>query len=82
MATHTLPASHLRASHLHSSSLIDDEDAALLRSAPARQRPAVLRRLYDAILRSQMRRAQREIDRVLGPGALERVRRGEWPPER
>ena len=39
-------------------------------------------RLYIAVLVSQMRRAQREIDRKLGPGAWDRVKRINPPPER
>ncbi len=70
MATHALPSSHI---------LGNDAPA----YAPAR--PAFVRglllRLYVAVLVSQMRRAQREIDRVLGPGALQRARRGEHPPQ-
>ena len=31
---------------------------------------------------SLMRRAQREVDRILGPGALHRAFRAELPPER
>jgi hypothetical protein len=43
---------------------------------------SLLRRIYIAILVSQMRRAQREIDRKLGPGALQRALRTELPPQR
>ena len=71
MATHALPASHI----------VNDENApAAIAYAPAR--PSLLRRLYIAILVSQMRRAQREIDRKLGPGALQRALRTEFPPHR
>ena len=70
MATQALPSSHI---------LDDDEDDAPA-AAPARISP--LRRLYDAVLESQMRRAQREIDRKLGPGALQRAMRAELPPQR
>ena len=69
MATHALPSSHI----------LDDEDAAPV-TAPARV--SLLRRIYIAILVSQMRRAQREIDRKLGPGALQRALRTELPPPR
>ena len=74
MATHALPASHI----------LDDEDAhdAAAAHAHAPARPSLLRRLYIAILVSQMRRAQREIDRKLGPGALQRALRTEIPPQR
>jgi hypothetical protein len=71
MATHTLPASHI----------IDDD----LTAAPPRtaRRPlAFLGRLYNAMLEAQMRRAQREVDLRLGPGALAQAFRGELPKER
>jgi hypothetical protein len=67
MATHALRSSHLTASHIG-----NDTGVAL---APSR--PSLLRRLYIAILVSQMRRAQREIDRKLGPGAWDRVNRAD-----
>jgi hypothetical protein len=70
MATHALPSSHI----------LDDEDAPAAAHAPARV--SLLRRIYIAILVSQMRRAQREIDRKLGPGALQRALRTELPPQR
>ena len=69
MSTHALPSSHI----------LGDDDAAV---APAPSRPTFMRRLYIAILVSQMRRAQREIDRKLGPGALQRAMRAELPPQR
>ena len=72
MATHALPASHI----------LDDEDAHDAAAAHAPARPSLLRRLYIAILVSQMRRAQREIDRKLGPGALQRALRTGIPPQR
>ena len=55
MATHALPSSHI----------LDEDGAPAAAHAPARV--SLLRRLYIAILVSQMRRAQREIDRKLGP---------------
>ena len=70
MATHALPSSHI----------LDDEHTRATSHAPAR--PSLLRRLYIAILVSQMRRAQREIDRKLGPSALQRALRTEIPPQR
>jgi hypothetical protein len=76
MATHALPSSHLTASHITSSHTADNTGVALTPS-----RPSLLRRLYIAILVSQMRRAQSEIDRKLGPGAWDRVKHTE-PPER
>ena len=58
MATDTLPAAFVSA---------DDTPAAPL--APARK-ASLLRRLFDAIVEAQTRRAQREIARVLGPRGL------------
>lgn len=73
MATHALPAPNI----------LDDEDAApATAAAHAPARVSLLRRLYIAILVSQMRRAEREIDRKLGPGALQRALRTEIPPQR
>jgi hypothetical protein len=69
--THALPASHI---------IIDDDDDAPARTqAPGR---SMLRAFYDALLEAQRRRAQREIDRVLGPGALAHAFAIELPPER
>jgi hypothetical protein len=73
MATHALPSSHI---------LGDEHDAPAAAAAHAPARVSLLRRLYIAILVSQMRRAQREIDRKLGPGALQRALRTEFPPPR
>jgi hypothetical protein len=73
MATHALPSSHI---------LDDDEDAPAAAAVHAPARLSLLRRLYVAILVSQSRRAQREIDRKLGPGALHRALRMELPPPR
>ena len=70
MATHALPSSHI----------LDEDDAPATAHAPARV--SLLRRVYAAILESQMRRAQREIDRRLGSGALQRAFRTELPPQR
>jgi hypothetical protein len=70
MATHALPSSHI----------IDDDDAPAAAHAPSR--PSFLRRLYVAILIAQTRRAHREIDRVLGPGTLQRAMRAQLPPHR
>ena len=72
MATHALPSLHI----------VDDGDAPAAAATHAPARPSLLRRLYIAILVSQMRRAQREIDRKLGPGALQRALRTEIPPQR
>jgi hypothetical protein len=67
--THALPLSHI----------VDDEDTSV--RTPARGR-TMLRALYDTLLETQRRRAQREIDRVLGPGALARAFATELPRER
>jgi hypothetical protein len=72
MATHALPSSHI----------LDDEDAPAAATAHVPARVSLLRRLYVAILVSQSRRAQLEIDRKLGPGALQRALRTELPPPR
>jgi hypothetical protein len=44
--------------------------------------PSLLRRLYDAFTAAQMRHAQREVDRILGPRALHRAFRVELPQGR
>jgi len=75
MATQALSSSAL------SSSPIADDDAPAA-SAAAPLKPSLLRRLYDAFTAAQMRRAQREVDRILGPGSLHRAFRAELPPER
>jgi len=67
MASHALPASHI----------LDDDDA----SAAPSDKPSPLRRLYDAMIETQSRRAHREIERVLGPGALARALRTRLPPD-
>jgi hypothetical protein len=64
MASHARPTSHIL-----------DEDDTPGAAAPARV--SLLHRLFDAIFESQMRRAQCEIDRKLGPGALQRAFRSE-----
>jgi hypothetical protein len=68
---------------LSSSHILTGDDAA--DTAPAaiasRRRRTLLRRVYDAILESQMRRAHREIARVLGPRALSEAFRAPLPPE-
>jgi hypothetical protein len=38
-------------------------------------------RFYDALLETQRQRAQREIDRKLGPGALQRAIRTTFPED-
>jgi hypothetical protein len=72
MATRALPASHI----------LDDEDAPAAAAIEPPPGPSLLRRLFDAFTEAQMRRAQREVDRILGPGALHRALRAELPPER
>jgi hypothetical protein len=76
MATHALPSSALSSSH------IADDDAPVASAAAASMQPSLLRRLYDAFTAAQMRHAQREVDRILGPRALHRSFRAELPPER
>jgi hypothetical protein len=71
MATHALPSSHIL-----------DDDAPEAAVAVFSSRHSLLRRIYDAVLESQQRRAHREIARVLGPGALAAAFRAELPPER
>ena len=73
MATHALPSAAL------SSHIDDDEPVA----TPATStEPSLMRRMYDAFTASQMHRAQREVDRILGAGAFRRALRGELPLER
>jgi hypothetical protein len=76
MATHALSSSALP------SSPIADDDAPVASAAAASMQPSLLRRLYDAFTAAQMRHAQREVDRILGPRALHRSFRAELPPER
>ena len=76
MATHALPSSALSSSH------IADDDAPVASAATASMQPSLLRRLYDAFTAAQMRHAQREVDRILGPRTLHRAFRVELPPER
>jgi hypothetical protein len=76
MATQTLSSSAL-SSHIADT---DDEPAAFTPATSSQ--PSLMRRLFDAFTASQMRRAQREVDRILGPGSLRRAFRGELPPER
>ena len=71
MATQALPSSAL-------SSHIDDDDEPVATLATSSQ-PSLMRRVYDAFTASQMRRAQREVDRILGAGAFRRALRGELP---
>ena len=81
MATHALSSSHaLSASHI-----VDDVTPAARTLVPSlnvpSSQPSLRRRLFDAFTAAQMRRAQREVDRILGPGALHRAFRAQMPPE-
>lgn len=60
MATRTLPSPHI----------LDSETP----PAAGVRKPALLRRLFDAMIEAQMQRAQREIDRALGPDGVARLR--------
>jgi hypothetical protein len=72
MATHALPASHI----------LDDEDAPGAAALAPSQKPSLMRRLFDAFTEAQMRRAQREVDRILGPRAFQRALLAPLPPDR
>jgi len=74
MATHALSSSAL-ASH------IDDDDEPVTAAPATASQPSLMRRMYDAFTASQMRRAQREVDRILGAGAFRRAIRAQLPPE-
>ena len=74
MATQALSSSAL-------SSHIDDEEETAAFATAASSQPSLMRRVYDAFTASQMRRAQREVDRVLGAGAFRRAIRAQLPPE-
>ena len=75
MATQALSSSAL-------SSHIDDEEETAAFAPAASSQPSLMRRMYDAFTASQMRRAQREVDRLLGHGAFHRACRAPLPPER
>ena len=75
-------ATHALSSHALSSSHIADDDAPVARTAVPSSQPSLMRRLFDAFTASQMRRAQREVDRILGPGSFHRALRAQLPPER
>ena len=77
MATHALPSHALSSSHS-----FDTDDAPVADIPATSLQPSLMRRLFDAFTAAQMRRAQREVDRILGPGSLHRAFRGEFPPER
>lgn len=73
MASHALTSPHIL-----DEDALDDEAAA----AAAPSQPSLMRRLFDAVTESQMRRAQREVDRILGPGSRHRAQRAALPPQR
>ena len=79
MATQAL-SSALSSSAL--SSHIDDDDEPVAVTTTTASQPSLMRRMYDAFTASQMRRAQREVDRLLGHGAFHRACRAPLPPER
>ena len=69
--TQALPSSH-----------IADDEAALFAAHAPSLKPSFMRRLFDALVEAQMRRAQREVNRILGPRALERAVFDTLPPQR
>jgi hypothetical protein len=77
MATHALPSSALSSSHI-----VDADDAPAASASVPSLQPSLMRRLYDAFTVAQMRRAQREVDRILGAGSFRRAIRAQLPPER
>ena len=81
MATHAMFSSHALSSHI-----VDDVTPAARTVAPSltvpSSQPSLLSRMYDAFTAGQMRRAMREVDRILGSGSFRRALRGEFPPER
>jgi hypothetical protein len=70
MATHALPSPRI----------LDDDETAAAPALPLK--PSLMRRVYDALVETQRRRAQREIDRVLGPDSTARILSTDLPPER
>ena len=80
MAT-ALPARIFPASQALSSAGMTG-DGAPIAAVPARAlKPSLLRRLFDAMVQSQTRRAEREIARFLAPDALAALHR-RYPPQR
>jgi len=77
MATHALSSHALSSSHI-----ADDDDAPVASMQAASSQPSLMRRLFDAFTESQMRRARREVDRILGAGSFHRAMRAQLPPER
>ena len=79
--TQTLSSSHILDDDFARQDLAHQNLAPAARAAKPARRP-MLRRLYDAMIESQMRRAQLELDRKLGPGTLGRARAFDLPMER
>ena len=77
MATQAMFSSHALSSHI-----ADDDDAPVASMQAASSQPSLMRRLFDAFTESQMRRARREVDRILGAGSFHRAMRAQLPPER
>ena len=79
MATQALFSSHALSSHI-----VDDVAPAARTLAPSLHvpspQPSLMRRLFDAFTESQMRRAQREVDRILGSGSFHRALPSQRPP--
>ena len=71
MATQTLPLPRAR--------ILDDVPQ--IPAHAASRGPSMLHRVFDAFAASQQRRARREVDRVLGPGAFERACAEAFPPK-
>ena len=76
MATQALSSAHALSSH------INDDDESVAATPATSSQPSLMRRVYDAFTASQMRRAQREVDRILGAGSFHRAIRAQLPPER
>jgi hypothetical protein len=75
MATQALSSSAL-------SSHIDNDDESVAARPAMSSQPSLMRRVYDTFTASQMRRAQREVDRILGGGSFHRAMRAQLPLER
>lgn len=85
MATHALSSSHalaLSPSRALSTHVVDADDAPTARTSALSLQPSLMRRMFDAFTTSQMRRAQREVDRILGPGSFHRTLPSQRPPAR
>ena len=75
----TMAPTHALSSHILAGD--DAPDTARGQALASPRRRTLLRRVYDAMLESQARRARREIARVLGPRALAEAFRAPLPPE-